>query len=174
MLVAGYLLVPRWQAVRQEQQRLMTPADELAGLQQKIQADPQNGALWALLGEYYLWRNAYGPALQAYRQALNTGEAPAQYYAALATVLYYQAGQQMTPAARTMLNRALELDPQEVTALMLQASSAFMQADYPQAIVLWQQILDTHSARINSRQIVDAINMARLMSTAQPAQSRTD
>lgn len=38
----------------------------------------------------------------------------------------------MTPPTREMIDKALALDPTEVTALMLLASDAFMQADYAQ------------------------------------------
>ncbi|VDZ96512.1 formate-dependent nitrite reductase complex subunit NrfG [Salmonella enterica subsp. enterica] len=58
----------------------------------------------------------YDNALLAYRQALRLRGDNAQLFAALATVLYYQAGQHMTPATREMINKALALDATEVTA----------------------------------------------------------
>lgn len=67
--VGGYLLTPKWQAVRSEQQRLadplrdftnpQTPEAQLSRLQEKIRANPQDSEQWARLGEYYLYRNAY-------------------------------------------------------------------------------------------------------------------
>ncbi|EIQ64846.1 nrfG protein [Shigella flexneri 1235-66] len=78
--IGGYLLTPKWQAVRQEQARLADPlhafSDEniqekqLLSLQSQIRTTPQDGVLWAQLGEYYLWQNAYHNALLAYEQAL--------------------------------------------------------------------------------------------------------
>lgn len=145
--VGGYLLTPKWQAVRSEQQRLadplrdfsnpQTPEAQLSRLQEKIRANPQDSEQWARLGEYYLYRNVYDNALLAYRQALRLRGDNAQLFAALATVLYYQAGQHMTPATREMINKALALDATEVTAQMLLAADAFMQADYAQAVSLW-------------------------------------
>ena len=175
--IGGYLLTPKWQAVRQEQTRLADPlhafSDEnvqekpLLLLQSQIRANPQNGVKWAQLGEYYLWQNAYHNALLAYEQALRVGGENAEIYSAMATVLYYQAGQHMTPPTREMIDKALALDPAEVTALMLLASDAFMQADYAQAISVWQKVMDLNSPRVNRAQLVDSINMAKLLQNRQ-------
>ena len=119
--IGGYLLTPKWQAVRQEQTRLADPlhafSDEniqekqLLLLQSQIRANPQDGVKWAQLGEYYLWQNAYHNALLAYEQALRVGGENAEIYSAMATVLYYQAGQHMAPPTREMIDKALALDP---------------------------------------------------------------
>ncbi|MDE9620080.1 heme lyase NrfEFG subunit NrfG [Citrobacter portucalensis] len=175
--IGGYLLTPKWQAVRQEQTRLADPlyafSDEniqekqLLLLQSQIRANPQDGVKWAQLGEYYLWQNAYHNALLAYEQALRVGGENAEIYSAMATVLYYQAGQHMTPPTREMIDKALALDPAEVTALMLLASDAFMQADYAQAISVWQKVMDLNSPRVNRAQLIDSINMAKLLQNRQ-------
>ncbi len=133
----------------------------------KIRANPQDSEQWARLGEYYLYRNAYDNALLAYRQALRLRGDNAQLFAALATVLYYRAGQHMTPATREMINKALALDATEVTAQMLLAADAFMQADYAQAVSLWQTLLDANSPRVNRAQLVEAINLAKLLQNRQ-------
>lgn len=171
--LSGYLLSPKWQAVRDEQRRradplhefaeTATPEAQLIALQKQIRANPQDSEKWALLGEYYLWRNDYDNALLAYGQALRSRGENAEIYSALATVLYYQAGQHMTPETREMIDKALALDASEVTALMLLASDAFMQADYKQAILQWQKVLDLNSPRVNRAQLIDSINMAKLL-----------
>ncbi|HCB2208798.1 TPA: heme lyase NrfEFG subunit NrfG [Citrobacter farmeri] len=175
--ISGYLLSPKWQAVRDEQRRLAdplhefaetsTPEAQLLALQNQIRTNPQDSEKWALLGEYYLWRNDYDNALLAYRQALRIRGENAEIYSALATVLYYQAGQHMTPATREMIDKALALDASEVTALMLLASNAFMQADYKQAILQWQKVLDLNSPRVNRVQLIESINMAKLLQNRQ-------
>lgn len=169
--VGGYLLSPRWQAVRQEQQRLADPLRDfgrppstearLQALQAQIRATPQASELWAQLGEYYLWGNQYDSALLAYQRALSLRGENAELHAALATVLYYRAGQHLTPEVKVEIDRALAQDPEEITALMLLASDAFMQADYARAIGLWQQVLDLNSGRINRAAVIASINMAK-------------
>lgn len=73
----------------------------------------------------------------------------------------------MTPATREMINKALALDATEVTAQMLLAADAFMQADYAQAVSLWQTLLDANSPRVNRAQLVEAINLAKLLQNLQ-------
>ncbi len=123
LCVGSYLLSPKWQAVRAEYQRQrdplhqfasqQTPEAQLQALQDKIRANPQNSEQWALLGEYYLWQNDYSNSLLAYRQALQLHGENAELYAALATVLYYQASQHMTAQTRAMIDKALALDSNE-------------------------------------------------------------
>ena len=122
--IGGYLLTPKWQAVRQEQTRLADPIQ--AFTDEKVQEKQ---------------------------------------------LLYQQtqirANPHMTPPTREMIDKALALDPTEVTALMLLASDAFMQADYAQAISVWQKVMDLNSPRVNRAQLIDSINMAKLLQNRQ-------
>ncbi|PWD64476.1 heme lyase NrfEFG subunit NrfG [Pectobacterium parmentieri] len=172
-----YALGPRGALVQAERQRLADPLHDfsdaqqqekqLAALQDNIRKTPGNSVLWAELGEYYLYRNAYDNALRAYRQAIALKGDSAELYSALATVLYYQAGQAVTPPMQEMVNKALALDANEVTALMLLASDAFLKADYARAITIWQHLLDTYSPRVNRAQLIEAINTATLLKNSQ-------
>ncbi|MEH2921410.1 heme lyase NrfEFG subunit NrfG [Samsonia erythrinae] len=172
-----YALGQRGVLVQEERQRLADPLHDfsvaqqqekqLAALQDNIRKTPGNSVLWAELGEYYLYRNAYDHALRAYRQAIALKGDSAELYSALATVLYYQAGQVITPPTQDMLDKALALDADEVTALMLLASDAFLKADYARAITLWQRLLDTYSPRVNRVQLIEAINTATLLKNSQ-------
>ncbi|MCW2484371.1 heme lyase NrfEFG subunit NrfG [Candidatus Symbiopectobacterium sp. NZEC127] len=173
----GYSLSHRGEALVAERQRLADPLrgfsdaqqqeKQLATLQRAIRATPDNSVLWAELGEYYLYRNAYDNAQRAYRRAMALKGENAELYSALATVLYYQSGQIMTPATREMIDNALALDANEVTALMLLASDAFLRADYAAAVTLWQRLLDGYSPRINRVQLIEAINTAKLLQQSQ-------
>ncbi|WP_350316545.1 heme lyase NrfEFG subunit NrfG [Pectobacterium aroidearum] len=172
-----YMLSQRGALVQAERQRLADPLHDfsaaqqqekqLATLQDRIRKTPGNSVLWAELGEYYLYRNAYDNALRAYRQAIVLKGDSAELYSALATVLYYQAGQVVTPPMQEMVDKALALDANEVTALMLLASDAFLKADYARAITIWQRLLDTYSPRVNRVQLIEAINTATLLKNSQ-------
>ncbi|WP_113627829.1 heme lyase NrfEFG subunit NrfG [Pectobacterium peruviense] len=174
---ALYALSPRGALVQVERQRLADPLrdfsdaqqqeKQLAALQDSIRKTPSNSVLWAELGEYYLYRNAYDNALRAYRQAIALKSDSAELYSALATVLYYQSGQVVTPPMQEMVDKALALDANEVTALMLLASDAFLKADYARAITIWQRLLDTYSPRVNRAQLIEAINTATLLKNSQ-------
>lgn len=173
-LMASYFLLPRFQLTYNEYQRISDPLNaftplekeqnDLLRLQNDIRQSPDNGELWAVLGEYYLYQNSYDNALIAYQRAIKyTGE-NAQLYSAIATVLYYQAGQHLTEEALAVINKALSLDNNEVTALMLVASDAFINANYEKAIEIWQTLLDSNNPRVNRAQLIEAIRMAKIMS----------
>ncbi|MGU5625824.1 TPR domain-containing protein, partial [Aeromonas caviae] len=137
---------------------------ELGALHQRLQANPADLDGWAALGQLYLYRDEYDNALLAYqRLALQEGGASAATQAAQATVLYYQAGQQLTPEATRLLESALKQDKGEVSALMLLASDHFLHGRYSQAIALWQQLLDEERPRINRAALIQAIQTARMM-----------
>lgn len=146
----------------------MSPQDlqdkALGALHQRLQANPADLEAWAELGQLYLYRDEYANALLAYqRLALQEGGASAATQAAQATVLYYQAGQQLTPEAQRLLGSALKQDKGEVSALMLLASDHFLHGRYSRAIALWQQLLDEERPRINRAALIEAIQTARMM-----------
>ncbi|WP_368210011.1 heme lyase NrfEFG subunit NrfF [Aeromonas sp. R4-2] len=137
---------------------------ELGSLHQKLQRSPADLDSWAALGQLYLYRGEYDNALLAYQRiALLEGGASAATQAAQATVLYYQAGQQLTPEATRLLESALKQDAGEVSALMLLASDHFLHGRYSQAIALWQQLLDGERPRINRAALIEAIQTASIM-----------
>ncbi|PVZ82844.1 heme lysase NrfEFG subunit NrfG [Serratia sp. S1B] len=136
---------------------------QLQRLQQKVSQSPQDSVSWAELGEYYLYSDNFADAQRAYQQAIALRGDNAELYSALATVLYYQAGQRITPQTKSYIEKALALDQNEVSALMLLAADAFSNAEYAQAIKLWQQLLESQSPRVNRPQLVEAINMAKLL-----------
>ncbi|WP_421284908.1 heme lyase NrfEFG subunit NrfF [Aeromonas veronii] len=172
-VAAVYLSTGRYQAWQAYQSRPdplagLSPRDlqdkELGSLHQKLQRSPADLDAWAALGQLYLYRGEYDNALLAYqRLALLEGGASAATQSAQATVLYYQAGQQLTPEATRLLESALKQDAGEVSALMLLASDHFLHGRYSQAIALWQQLLDGERPRINRAALIEAIQTANIM-----------
>ncbi|MFQ2048130.1 heme lyase NrfEFG subunit NrfF [Aeromonas veronii] len=172
-VAAVYLSSGRYQAWQDYASRPdplagLSPRDlqdkELGSLHQKLQRNPADLDSWAALGQLYLYRSEYDKALLAYqRLALLEGGASAATQAAQATVLYYQAGQQLTPEATRLLESALKQDAGEVSALMLLASDHFLHGRYSQAIALWQQLLDGERPRINRAALIEAIQTASIM-----------
>ena len=159
-----------WQAYQSRPDPLawLSPRDlqdkALGALHQRLQRNPADLEAWAELGQLYLYRDEYDNALLAYqRLALQEGGTSAATLAAQATVLYYQAGQRLTPQSQRLLDDALKQDKGEVSALMLLASDHFLHGRYRQAITLWQQLLDSERPRINRAALIQAIQTARIM-----------
>ncbi|AWH88764.1 c-type cytochrome biogenesis protein CcmI [Limnobaculum parvum] len=134
-----------------------------AELQQRIRQSPSDTEAWFLLGQRYLNSNEFENALIAFDRVIQLRGSDAEVLTAKATTFYYQAGQRMTPQAQALINQALAQEPNQVTALMLLASDRFLNAQYQQAIDIWQQLLDSNNPQINRAKLIEAINMARMM-----------
>lgn len=143
--------------IEQIQDRVITE------LQQRIRQAPDDSDAWFMLGQRYLNSNEFNNALIAFDRTEKIRGQDAELLTAKAATLYYQAGQRMTPQARIWLNDALTLDPKHITALMLLASDHFLNAQYQQAIDIWQSLLDSNNPKVNRVKLIEAINMARMM-----------
>ncbi|ENY71585.1 formate-dependent nitrite reductase complex nrfG subunit [Aeromonas diversa CDC 2478-85] len=138
-----------------------------ARLQERLRQQPRDKDAWAELAQWLLYQNRFDDALWAYdRLAQLEGEQSAATRAARATVLYYRAGQRMTPQAEQELNQALSQDPGEVTALMLKASDHFLNGRYREAARLWQQLLDEGRPRLDREAVTRALQMASALGGA--------
>lgn len=154
-----------WQANPDPLQALSGDALKSAAgerLRQRIAANVRDRDAWAELAQWLLYQNRFDESLWAYqRLAELEGETSAATHAARATVFYYQAGQQLTPAVHSELKQALAQDPAEVTALMLLASDHFLNARYAEAASLWQQLLDDNPPRLDREAVIRALQVAR-------------
>lgn len=151
---------------KQQQEEILLMQDDdpqLLSLQRRIRQDPERGDLWFSLGQQYLYRNQFAEALVALQQTERLQGSSAALDAAMATVLYYQAGQRMTEEVDYWLEQALVKDPLQYTALMLQASDAFTRARYDEAIAIWLRLLDSDNPDIDRAAVIRALAMARMM-----------
>lgn len=126
------------------------------------QVQPQNGEAWFMLGRAYLTAQQPERAVLALGNSLERlGERP-EVLAQLAQARYFAAGNQLDTAAVAALDKALELDPQEPTALGLLGIAAFESGDYPSAIEYWQQLLaGMPEGSTGAQAIQGGINRAR-------------
>lgn len=69
----------------------------------------------------------------------------------------------MTEDVAYWLQQALAKDPLQYTALMLQANDHFIHAQYAQAIVIWQQLLESPHPDVDRAVIIRAITLARAL-----------
>lgn len=122
-----------------------TDYDQIAAmtdkLAQKLKANPQNGAGWAMLARSYGALGNDEEAIKAYEKAVAlVGENPvllADYADALA--LKNKAGLAGEPMK--LVERALKSDPANTKALSLSGSYAFERKDYKEAIRLWEKVV---------------------------------
>ncbi|MGR5062390.1 TPR domain-containing protein [Photobacterium sp. DNB22_13_2] len=131
-------------------------------IQDKLREDTQNGELWYALGNAYMYSSEFENAGTAFLYALRLAPEPqSNIYSAMATASYYQEKQYFTAQSKAWLDRALELDENNVSALMLLASDYFLNARYQKAIDTWQQVLDTERTDLDRVEVINAINRAK-------------
>ncbi|MGE0082415.1 MAG: c-type cytochrome biogenesis protein CcmI [Thiohalomonadaceae bacterium] len=111
----------------------------IAGLQARLDANPDDPAGWALLARSYFSIGRPEQALAAYRRALERGVENASLYAQYADLL---ASRQQGFAGEPdrLLERALKLEPDNAHALWLAATSAQDKGALDRALAHWEHL----------------------------------
>jgi formate-dependent nitrite reductase complex subunit NrfG len=136
---------------------------QVVKLQDKIRANPNDSQSWFILAEYYLYSNEFNNALVALDKVTAIEGETNNNLAARAIVLYYKNGQRIDEQTQLILDRILQTEPLQVTALMLIASDRYYHAQYEEAIDIWQRLLDSGNPEIDRIMIIERINVARMM-----------
>lgn len=110
-------------------------------MQRVVKVQPQSGEAWYMLARAYMNAGEPQQAADAFSNSLQQmGERP-DVLAQMAQARYFAADNQLDTVAVRALERALELDEQEPTALSLLGIAAFEAEDYQGAIGYWTRLL---------------------------------
>lgn len=170
-LLAALGTVALWYLMKQEvpqpelsESQPVTFANYQSELQSKLEQDPNQAEIWFKLGSVYLEQGEFSAAVTSYDYAIRLENTPvARLFAAKATALYYANKQLMGEEVTSLLDRSLDLDPNDRTALMLIASDHFISMRYQQAIDVWTQLLDSNQQGLDRVSIIHSINQAKQM-----------
>lgn len=170
-LLAALGTVALWYLMKQEvpqpelsDSQPVTFANYQSELQSKLEQDPNQAEIWFKLGSVYLEQGEFSAAVTSYDYAIRLENTPvARLFAAKATALYYANKQLMGEEVTSLLDRSLDLDPNDRTALMLIASDHFISMRYQQAIDVWTQLLDSNQQGLDRVSIIHSINQAKQM-----------
>lgn len=136
----------------------------LASIQSKVKEDKQNGALWFTLGNEYMHLSEFKHASQVYEYAQRLSNQPdAGIYAAQATARYYANKQGIDYQTQIWIDKALTLEPNNITVFMLLATDHFLHARHQKAIKYWVKILDAHDPSTDRVSLIHAISQAKGM-----------
>ncbi len=91
-----------------------------------------------------------------YQKAVEVSPEDPDLLAEYAQAMYFASGNKFVPSAENALDRALSLDPNNLTALGLQGIRAFENADYTLAIASWQSALQAISPATPQAQALQA------------------
>lgn len=102
---------------------------------------PENGEVWYMLGRAYLSDQRPQESADAFSASLQRlGERP-EVLAQLAQARFFANGNKLDTDSVAALDRALELNPHEPTALGLLGIAAFESGEYAGAISYWERLL---------------------------------
>ena len=154
--------------IAQHNQQLETTEENkteaiIGKIQDKLRQDPNSAENWIKLGDAYMQNNDFDGALVCYGNAEKIDGRKPTTRGLMATALYLQANQQITPQVQQFLDEALAQDPKEVSALSLLAAEAFKTRDYSTALDYWQQILDSGNSAVERRAIIQKMKMVDFM-----------
>ena len=145
MLQDGTMVAGVEEKVQQEGdagKRAITPEKVQAmiqGLKEQAEKSPKDGRAWMMLARAYSFVGKFSEAVEAYQHAmpLNPGDADllADYADALAIVQNRTLG----PEPMKLIHDALKIDPENMKALALAATEAFIRKDYATAVSLWRK-----------------------------------
>ena len=114
----------------------------VAALAKRLEQNPDDAQGWSMLARSYLNFEKYSEASAAYAKAtsLNTGDA--DLLIEYAFVLAMTNDRQLAGQPRELINRALQIAPENAKALELAGSAEFQAKNYNEAIRYWQRVLE--------------------------------
>lgn len=118
----------------------MPPVSELVEkLRSRMEQDPDNAEGWFLLGRTYMRLQNYTQAVDAFENVVRLLPDETAGLLSLADAMTMQNNRQVSARAVELLEKALQLDPNSVTALWLLGNAASDRGDSAAALGYWQR-----------------------------------
>lgn len=148
---------------------LITSEAKLQELEKKLEKHPENPDDWFLLASSYSKMQRFADAVRAYEQLVKLVPDAAQIWASYADVYAMNNNQSLLGEPTTFLNKALELDGNNILALALSGSAAMERGDYAAAITHWTKLISLLPQDNQELQMIrNGIEQARQFLAMQP------
>ncbi len=134
----------------------------VARLAERLKENPNDAQGWVMLARSYQNFNRHKEASEAYGRAAELIGNDAGLWADYAGTLALANGSIFRGRPRELINKALQLDPQNEKALWLAGNAASQAGEFRQAISYWEQLLKLLPEGSEAAQTVsDSIEQAR-------------
>jgi cytochrome c-type biogenesis protein CcmH len=118
----------------------LPPLDQLAEqLRLRMEEDPDNAEGWFLLGRTYMRLEDYAGATRAFEQVVRLMPEQTVGLLSLADAMIMRDGMRTDSTALALLEKALRIEPDNVTALWLLGNAAYDNGAVTSALDYWQQ-----------------------------------
>jgi cytochrome c-type biogenesis protein CcmH len=137
----------------------------------KLRENPDDVEGWKLLGRSYTVLGRFDQAVAAYAKAAERAPRDPELLADFADALAMVHGQRLAGEPERLVQRALEIDPNNLKALALAGTAAYERRDYARAAELWSRMLPlVPPGSEDARSISDNVDEARKLAgiAAQP------
>jgi cytochrome c-type biogenesis protein CcmH len=115
----------------------------VAALEKRLEQNPTDGPGWSMLARSYTSLGRYKEASAAFEKATAVVANDADLWTEYAYALSMARGGEMEGKPVELLTKALQIDPQNLKALVLAGNAAFKAKNYDLAIEHWQKVLPT-------------------------------
>ncbi len=113
----------------------------VSGLRAKLEANPDNPEGWYMLGRSYMALNRYSDAVYTYEQLLKLEPKSAKYMLFLADASAMANKGDVSGRPAELIEKALELEPNNITGLWLGGMSLSQQGQHAKAIARWNLLI---------------------------------
>jgi len=142
----------------------------LQDLASELKDNPENPNGWYMLARSYIEMKRYEEGVKAYEELVKLVPDEAQLWANYADVYAMAHGKTLQgPEVARLLEQALALDPNNITALALSGSVGMERGDYVMALTNWQKLYGfLQPGSPDAQQFKVSIQRARDLLAAQP------
>ena len=162
-------LIPQ-QVIATDADGVIRSDDDLKKMEQKLERFPKSPNDWWILARSYTELKRFPDAARAYEHLVSLVPGESQLWANYAEIYAMAHGQTLqNPEVTKFLEKSLELDPANPTALALNGSAAMERGDFVATIINWQKLLDqVKPGSEDAKMYHDGIRRARKLLSEQP------
>lgn len=113
----------------------------VAALAKRLQENPSDVQGWTMLARSYNSMERFGEAAGAYAKATELSPKDADLWAEFAFVTAMAGGRSLEGRPKELIDKALQVDPENAKALQLAGSAAYQAKDYKKAVSYWERVL---------------------------------
>jgi cytochrome c-type biogenesis protein CcmH len=137
----SHAMLPQEQHAATEDFGVLRSEAALQELEAKLAKTPENPDGWLVLARSYSELQRFPEAVRAYEKLVQLVPNESQLWTSYADALAMANNQSLLGGPTKLLVKALELDPNNNTALALAGSAAMERGDYVAAITHWQKLI---------------------------------
>ena len=113
----------------------------VAALAKRLQSNPSDAQGWIMLARSYSSMDKFAESAGAYTKATELTPNDADLWAEFAFATAMANGRSLEGRPMELIDRALQVEPENAKALQLAGSAAFQAKDYKKAVNYWERVL---------------------------------